>query len=56
MKAHKPVDLDKPVYNQIYNRPGNQLWNRIDNQLNIHFWNQLHNQLNNQKDLSRQSV
>ena len=45
MKARKKVKLGKPMYNQIYNRPGNQLWNRIDNQLNIHFWNQLHNQL-----------
>ena len=40
MKAHKKVDLGKPVYNQV----------------RIQIWNQLENQLNNQKDLSRQSV
>ena len=40
MKAHKKVDLGKPVYNQIYNQ----------------LRDKLHDQLNNQKDLSRQSV
>ena len=36
MKAHKKVDLGKPVYNQL----SNQLWNQLDNQIYIQLYNE----------------
>ena len=56
MKAHKPVDLGKHLYNAVHYGIVNQLDIQLGNQLYIQLGNQLDNQLNNQKDLSRQSV
>lgn len=54
MKAHKKVDLGKPVYNQLSNQLWNQLHNQLRNQLYIlgirihnRLWNQLHIQPRN---------
>lgn len=40
MKSYKPVDLGKPVYNQLYNQIYNQIYNQLHNQLNIQLDNE----------------
>lgn len=49
MKAHKKVDLGKPVYNQVRIQLWNQIHDQLSNQLYIlgirihnRLWNQLH--------------